>query len=167
MGKKLIIINGVMGVGKTTVCRELYKSLTNSFWLDGDWCWMMNPFKSNTENRKMVIDNITFMLNNFLESSCSKYVIFNWVIDTDGIMNIVIDNLKSSNYKIYKITLLCSKEELIDRIQKDINQGIRKEEDIEKSLQRYKVYEMVRSIKIDTTNKSVAEVVKEIQRIIS
>ena len=75
--------------------------------------------------------------------------------------------MKSSNYKIYKITLLCSKEELIDRIQKDINQGIRKEEDIEKSLQRYKVYEMVRSIKIDTTNKSVAEVVKEIQRIIS
>ena len=167
MGKKLIIINGVMGVGKTTVCRELYKNLSNAFWLDGDWCWMMNPFKSNTENRKMVIDNITFMLNNFLETSCSKYIIFNWVIDTDGIMNMVIDNLKKINYKIYKITLLCSREELIKRIQNDIDHGLREEGDIEKSLDRFKVYEMIRSIKIDTTYKSIEEVVEDIKEIIS
>ena len=64
--KKLIIINGTMGVGKTTVSERLYKSLENSFWLDGDSCWYMNPFVVNEENKKMVIENISFILNNFI-----------------------------------------------------------------------------------------------------
>ena len=32
--KKLIFINGPMGVGKTTVCQHLYKQLPDSVWLD-------------------------------------------------------------------------------------------------------------------------------------
>jgi len=47
MKKKLIIINGTMGVGKSTISKALYKNLENSVWLDGDWCWMMNPFIVN------------------------------------------------------------------------------------------------------------------------
>ncbi len=69
MKKKLIIINGVMGVGKTTICKVLYKKLNNSFWLDGDNCWMMNPFVVNEENKAMVLDNIVHVLNNFLKNS--------------------------------------------------------------------------------------------------
>ena len=47
-----------MGVGKTTTCEELSKKLQNSVWLDGDWCWMINPFVVNEENKRMVINNI-------------------------------------------------------------------------------------------------------------
>jgi len=57
--KKLIIINGTMGVGKTTTCNLLYKHFDKSIWLDGDWCWMMNPWDFNEENRKMVKKNIS------------------------------------------------------------------------------------------------------------
>lgn len=32
--KNLIIINGVMGVGKTTISRELNRQLDKSVWLD-------------------------------------------------------------------------------------------------------------------------------------
>jgi adenylate kinase family enzyme len=56
--KKLVIVNGAMGVGKTTTCKELSKKLQNSVWLDGDWCWMINPFVVNEENKRMVINNI-------------------------------------------------------------------------------------------------------------
>lgn len=35
--KKLIIINGTMGVGKSTVCKQLLKILAPGVWLDGDW----------------------------------------------------------------------------------------------------------------------------------
>ena len=67
--KKLIIINGVPGVGKTAVCKKLYKQILGSVWLDGDWCWMMNPFIVTKENKKMVEDNIVFILRNFLNNS--------------------------------------------------------------------------------------------------
>lgn len=80
MRKKLIIINGVMGVGKTSVSKALYKQLDNSFWLDGDNCWMMNPFEVTSENKYMVIDNITYLINNFIKNSKSKHIILNWVI---------------------------------------------------------------------------------------
>ncbi|MEG1477069.1 MAG: AAA family ATPase, partial [Oscillospiraceae bacterium] len=41
--KTLIMISGTMGVGKTTTCRELQKILPRNVFLDGDWCWSMQP----------------------------------------------------------------------------------------------------------------------------
>jgi len=58
-----------MGIGKTSTCKELNKNLNDSIWLDGDWCWMMNPFTVNDKNRNMVINNITYVLRNFLTNS--------------------------------------------------------------------------------------------------
>lgn len=63
--KRLIIINGTMGVGKTTVCRELLKALPQCAFLDGDWCWMMDPFIVNEETKKMVQDNIIHLLRSY------------------------------------------------------------------------------------------------------
>ena len=58
-----------MGVGKTATSKSLYQKLINSVWLDGDWCWMMNPFIANEENKEMVLDNISHLLRNFLMNS--------------------------------------------------------------------------------------------------
>lgn len=167
MNKKLIIINGVMGVGKTTISKKLYKELEDSFWLDGDNCWIMNPFKVTEENKKMVLENITFILNNFISNSNSKYIIFNWVIHTDEIMEDIIKNLKADNVEIYKITLMCSKENLLERILKDIKLGIRDEENIKRSLDKYELYQLMDTIKIDTTNKEVNEIVLKIKDVIN
>ena len=62
MTKTLIVINGCMGVGKTAVAQALYRRLQHSVWLDGDWCWMMNPWVISEENKRMVEDNITYLL---------------------------------------------------------------------------------------------------------
>ena len=64
--KKLIIINGTMGVGKTTTCLELQKLIPKNVFLDGDWCWNMNPFVVNHETKTMVISNIVFLIDNFI-----------------------------------------------------------------------------------------------------
>lgn len=77
--KTLLMVNGPPGAGKTSMCRILNKSI-NSVWLDGDWCWMMNPFIVNAENKKMVEDNIIHLLRNFLTNSSMETVIFSWVI---------------------------------------------------------------------------------------
>ena len=64
--KKLYLIGGPMGVGKTTAGQLLKIRLDNCVFLDGDWCWDMEPFQVTTETKKMVIENICFLLNNFI-----------------------------------------------------------------------------------------------------
>ena len=37
--KRLYMIGGPMGVGKTAACRQLQQLLDRSVFLDRDWCW--------------------------------------------------------------------------------------------------------------------------------
>lgn len=160
--KKLIIINGVPGIGKTTVCKELYKSTLGSVWLDGDWCWMMNPFIVTEENKKMVEDNINFLLRSYLNNSSYKYVIFNWVIGREEIFETILRRLDDIEFKLYKISLICSPEELRERMLED---G-RDEEQIKNSIDRLKKYKNLDTFKIDTTNMSVENIVSKILELI-
>lgn len=76
--KTLYLIGGTMGVGKTTVSQQLKKDLANSVFLDGDWCWDADPFQVTDETKEMVMDNICYLLNNFLHCSAYENVIFCW-----------------------------------------------------------------------------------------
>lgn len=167
MEKKLIIINGIMGVGKSTVSRCLYKKLSDCFFLEGDDCWRMNPFTVNEENKKMVINNITYMLNAFIQNNNSKYIVFNWVIQTDDIMELILSRLNLKNVKVYKITLMCSKEELEKRIAKDIAKGLRDRGCMERSMSQYHLYDNMNTIKINADNNRVNDIVNMILDIIS
>lgn len=165
--KKLIIINGTMGVGKTATSRELNKKLNNSVWLDGDWCWMMNPFTVNDENRNMVVNNITYLLRNFLNNSSFEYVIFNWVIHYEDIFNLVLQPLSDLEFEVIKITLICSKQTLKKRIINDVQFNLRDGKELNTSLQRLELYKNMNTIKIDTTNISIAGTVDKIIKIVS
>lgn len=167
MSKKLIIVNGVMGVGKTTISKKLYKTLPNTFWLDGDWCWMMNPFIVNEENKRMVLENITFQLKNFLKNSSSEYVVFNWVIHSDEIMDDLLKLLDGLEFDLYKITLMCSKEKLIERIENDIRLGLRDEANVSRSLEKFDLYAAMDTIKVDTTGKTIEMIVDEVKDIVN
>ncbi|WP_252231125.1 AAA family ATPase [Clostridium sp. ZBS15] len=162
MIKKLIIVNGTMGVGKSTICENLHKALLNSAWLDGDWCAMINPFIPSNENKKIVINNITHILNNFLESSSIEYVIFNWLIESDEIMDSILDNINLKSFKLYKITLTCGKEELLKRVGRDILSGKRDRNSLNRSLERLALYDKMDTLKIDTTNKETKAIIYEI-----
>lgn len=166
MKKKLIIINGTMGVGKTATCKELNKKLENSVWLDGDWCWMMNPFKVNDENKKMVINNITYLLRSFLTNSSIKYIIFNWVIHVENIFSDILEPLSDLDFEVVKISLTCSKETLKKRILQDVKSNLREEACLSRSIERLKMYENMPTEKIDTSNLSILEAVDKIMKII-
>lgn len=165
MVKKLIIINGTMGVGKTATSRELNKKLNNSVWLDGDWCWMMNPFTVNGENKNMVINNITYLLRNFLINSSFEYVIFNWVIHYEGIFNLLLQPLSDLEFEVIKVTLLCSEETLKNRILNDVKLNLRDGEELSTSIERLELYKNMNTVKIDTTNISINETVDKIIKI--
>ncbi|MBY0755216.1 AAA family ATPase [Clostridium sardiniense] len=162
MMKRLIVINGTMGVGKTATCKELNKRLNNSVWLDGDWCWMMDPFIVNEENKKMVKENIIFLLNNFMNNSNIENIIFNWVIHDESIMEEILLGLNNRGYDLEKITLICSKSALKARISKDIDEGKRDIACLERSLNYLDLYKDMNTEKFDTSEKNVDEVVDEI-----
>lgn len=165
MNKKFIIINGPMGVGKTTICKELYSKLNNSVWLDGDWCWMMNPWNITEENKLMVMNNIRFILKSYLSNSNFDYIIFSWVMHEENIFKLILNYLEDFdlNFDLYKISLICSKDTLIHRM---INDN-RENKFITSSINRLNLYNNMDTIKIDTTNKNVSDIVKNILRIIS
>ena len=94
MKKQLILVGGAMGVGKSAVCRELLRQLTPGVWLDGDWCWNMNPFVVSEENKRMVLSNITHLLRAYLNNSSYRYVLFCWVMDQPLLFEAVLGPLR-------------------------------------------------------------------------
>jgi len=136
--------------------------LPNSVWLDGDWCWMMNPFDANEYNRQMVIENIGFLLRNFLKNPSFDYVVFNWVIHLEGIYDEVLAQIEGFEFELYKITLMCDSEALRKRIEHDINLGERSPSAISASLGRLEMYQKLNSIKIDTTHMNTTDIVEQI-----
>lgn len=164
--KKLIIINGTMGVGKTATSKALYKKLENSVWLDGDWCWMMNPFIVNDENKEMVLDNITHLLRNFLMNSSFEYVIFNWVIHLEEIFDMVLSKLDGLEFEVIKITLMCNEDSFRKRVSADITNNLREKEALDMGLERIPLYKNMNTIKIDTSDISVLETANKIIKII-
>ena len=159
--KKFIVCNGAMGVGKTSICKELNKKLVNSAWLDGDWCMMMNPLNFTETNQKMFLDNICYLLNNYLSNPSFEYVLFSWVIPREEMMNYLIKKLSDNCFELVRITLLCAESELKERML----QAGRDEATIEKSMLYQDAFKSINTIKIDTTELSVLETVNEVLRI--
>ncbi|AQS11445.1 hypothetical protein CLOBY_36010 [Clostridium saccharobutylicum] len=155
--KNLVFINGTMGVGKTATSKELQKMLPNCVFLDGDWCWDMSPFIVTDETKKIVIDNISYILNNFIACSEYKNIIFCWVMHEQSILDDVLSRLNKHNCILYKFSLVCSEQSLIARITKDIKQKLRNKDVIERSVPRLKNYFEMDTQKIDVSDISAKE----------
>ena len=162
MMKTLYLIGGTMGVGKTTVCRRLKEDLPNSVFLDGDWCWDANPFQVTEETKAMVEDNICHLLNNFLHCSAYENVIFCWVMHQQAIIDGILKRLDTEHCYVRSISLLADEVTLQERLMKDVQQGIRTADVIERSIARIPLYRQLDTIRIDTVGKTVQMVADEI-----
>ena len=163
--KRLYIIGGTMGVGKTTVGQQLKKDLPNSIFLDGDWCWDADPFQVTEETKTLVQDNICHMLNNFLQCSVYETVIFCWVMHEQEIIDSIIAKLKLDNCEVKCISLIADEDNLQRRLTRDVQKGIRKEDVIDRSIARIPLYQKLDTVKVDTNNKTIAEIVAEIAQL--
>ena len=152
--KKLYMIGGTMGVGKTSACQILKQKLDNSVFLDGDWCWDMHPFQVTQETKKMVLENIAFLLNNFIQCSAYENIIFCWVMHEQDIIDDILSRLDTAGCQIRSISFVCSEEALRARLQKDVNMGIRTADVIPRSLERVPMYEKLDSVKVDISGLS-------------
>lgn len=151
MMKRLIMVNGTMGVGKTTTSRELQKVLPNNVFLDGDWCWDMKPFIVNEETKSMVINNICFLLNNFLTCSAYENIIFCWVMDEQSIIDEILSKIKTDGVSVKIFSLIADKAALERRLKEDVKSGVRTVDVIERSILRIEKYNVLNTTKIDVS----------------
>lgn len=123
MKQKLIIISGSPCVGKTTVAERLFDSLPNSAYLDGDWCWCVNPFSITDPRLRNGDKNMSFILSTYL-NSVFDYVIFSSVVVMyKTIRETVINDITAKDFDIIGITLTCSEETLRARHKKRGDKG--------------------------------------------
>ena len=160
--KHLYIIGGTMGVGKTTVCQKLKKILPNCVFLDGDWCWDADPFVVTPETKTMVIDNITYLLNNFLYSSAYDNIVFCWVMHEQSIIDTIKIRLDTRDARVKIISLVADEDTIRQRLMADVERGLRTADVIERSIARIPLYEGLKTRKIDTVGKTPQEIAGEI-----
>ncbi len=163
--KKLYLIGGTMGVGKTTVCKLLRDMLHNSVFLDGDWCWDMRPFVVTEETKAMVMDNICHLLQNFIRCSAFDNIILGWVMHEQSIIDDILYRLDTSDCAVRCVSLVCTGEALARRLQKDVDEGLRQNDAIARSLERTALYELLDTVKIDVTDISAKEAAEKISRL--
>lgn len=149
--KNLYLVGGTMGVGKTATCQIMKGKLTNSVFLDGDWCWDMHPFQVTEETKQMVIGNICFLLNSFIKCSAFDHIVFCWVMHEQSIIDDILTNLDATACRVHLISLVCDEQALKVRLSKDVEAGIRKEEIVRRSIERIPLYEKLDTYKLDVS----------------
>ena len=164
--KKLLLIGGPMGVGKTAVCKELIERLQPGVYLDGDWCWNMHPFSVTEETRAMVLDNICALLGRFLACPELDNVVLGWVLHRQETIDTICARLPLEGVEVYKISLLASPQVLRSRLVRDIARGKRGGEAISRSLAYLPLYDELDTLKISTDHCSPAQVSAQILHLI-
>ena len=162
--KRLYLIGGPMGVGKTAACRTLHHLLERSVFLDGDWCWDMHPFVVSEETRAMVMDNIAHLLGNFLRCSAFDHVIFCWVMHQQTIIDELLARLPLDGVRVVRVSLVCSEAALAGRLSHDIDAGLRTPDVLPRSLAYLPLYGALDTIRLDTTHLTAAQTAQAILR---
>ncbi len=105
----------------------------------------------------MVLDNICYMLNNFLHCTAYKNVVFSWVMHDQAILDAILSRLDRRSCRTLCVSLLTDEETLRARLEADIARGLRTPDVIGRSLDRLPLYAGLSTHKLDTTGKTVPE----------
>lgn len=113
--QKLIIISGSPCVGKTTVADKLFQSYENSAYLDGDWCWCINPFSLSDPRLRNGDKSMSFVLSNYLNSDFNYVIFSSVVVMYESIRKPILKDITAKDFEIIGFTLTCSEETLAAR----------------------------------------------------
>ena len=154
---KVIILNGPMGVGKTTVGKYIADHHPGTAFIDGDWCLDIHPFVGNQETKAMAVDNILHMIGNYQKCSVCSMVVLVWLMDEPWVIQKITQGLSAMQTDVKNVTLVCSRENLIRRWKDDHNCEWRTDEWLNVSLKSLPGFASMENI-IDTSDLSVEQV---------
>ena len=153
MNMKVIIINGPMGVGKTTIGKAIAEKNPGTAFIDGDWCMDIHPF--------VAVDNILHMIGNYQRCSECNMVVLAWLMDDPQVYRSMIDGLTTLRAEVNSVTLVCSRECLAERWKKDHQCEWRTDQWFNASVASLPYFESAENV-IDTTGLTVEQIVNRI-----
>ena len=160
---KAVIINGPMGVGKTTVGKFIAEKNAGTAFIDGDWCLDLHPFVGNSETKSMAIDNILHMIDNYRKCSVCRMVVLVWLMDDPWVLQRIIEGISDMALDISSVTLICNQDELIHRWKNDRHCEWRTDEWLEISLKSLPYFSEMENC-IDTSGLSIEQVAGKIMK---
>ena len=160
---KVMILNGPMGVGKTTVGRYIADQNPGTAFIDGDWCMDLHPFVGSRETKAMAVDNILHMIRNYMNCSACRMVVLVWLMDDPWVIRSITEGLDGLHAEVKNVTLVCDRENLIRRWNGDRNCEWRTEDWLNVSLKSLPGFSSMDSV-IDTSGLSADRVAEQIMR---
>lgn len=156
--KRVIFLNGPMGVGKTTAGRLLQKSLFRSAFIDGDWCLDLDPFVGNKETRAMAVDNILHLLAGYQRCAYCQSVVVSWLMDRPEVCWALENGAKAIGLETAWFTLLCTEQALKSRWLDDKLCPWRTEENLKISIRSREDFRKLPGVPIDTADRTAEQV---------
>lgn len=158
---KVIVINGPMGVGKTTVGKYIAENTSGTAFIDGDWCLDIHPFIGNNETKAMAIDNILHMIANYQKCSVCQMIVLVWLMDDRWVRERINKGISALGLELNSVTLVCNRDELISRWKNDDQCEWRTDHWLEISLKSLPLFTAPENC-FDTSGLSIAQIAEAI-----
>ena len=160
---KAILINGPMGVGKTTVGKYIAERYPGTAFIDGDWCMDLHPFVGSRETRAMAVDNILHLAGNYRKCSVCRMIVVVWLMDDPQVVRAVAEGLSGLQMDVTSVMLVWGREELIRRWKNDHDCEWRTDEWLDVSLKSLPGFVAMEHT-IDTDGLSVEQIAERIMQ---
>ena len=154
---KIIILNGPMGVGKTTVGKTIADRFPGTAFIDGDWCMDLHPFVGNRETKEMAIDNILHMIRNYRDCSQCEMVVLAWLMDDEWVISQLIKGVGALRMDVKTVTLVCDESQLKKQWKEDSSCPWRTDEWLNISIRSLEFFQS-REDSINISGKAVNDV---------
>lgn len=161
----IIIINGSLGVGKSSVAEQLHYKFDKSVHLDGDSIGDVQPFKIYDETRLNHLYRTIELLIGFHQKNDYHNFVINYVFESPESLQELLVLLRPLDPSIHCYWLTCDEEEQEDRIRN------RSREDLQWELGRFRELRQIQQEvsqhgfigkEVDTTSLSAQEVAQAI-----
>ena len=161
----IIIINGSLGVGKSSVAEELHWKFDKSVHLDGDYIGDVHPFEIYDEVRLDHLYRTLALLIGFHQQNGYHSFVINYVFESPDSLQTLMDLLRPLDPSIHTYWLTCDEEEQAKRIHGRMRQSLKWElrRFVElQSIQAKAAQQGFIGKEVNTTNLTSAEVAEHI-----
>ena len=161
----IIIINGSLGVGKSSVSEELHWKFDKSVYLDGDHIGDVHPFEIYDEARIDHLYKTLALLVGFHQQHGYPNFVINYVFESPDSLEDLLNRLRPLDPNLHTYWLTCDPDEQAERIRR------RQRDQLAWELERFVELRQIQSqaaqqgfigVEIDTSGLSTAEVATRI-----